>query len=341
MQVGQPVVLVAVAQGRAHYQQALRKLVRASSCIFDNTRPQIGCFAYSTGRLAVRSDLARRCLSTAPGSLVQGANMAAHMQSGQLAVIDTLADADVLDEAELEAGAPELVSRLVHAISEAQSLPNGTHAASDAAAPSAASATASGAASTSPAVPAAGMQQAERSANGAQSSSEGGGGAARWSAEQQRWLQHPVCLLIDDLTAVGSLLADDAAWRGLLEKLQAILLGGQLPPYCDPSTGSHHIGGQGDDDLINGPVSLTTLLHSDVEDTAAAEMLMSQAANVIIDIEPLMAGQSPDVSGRMRMQLRRCTAAVPWGGFEGDPERCFFVKVSDRGVRFLQQYAAS
>lgn len=258
--------------------------------------------------------------------------MAAHMQSGQLTVIETLAQGDLLCEAELAVGAPALVSCLVHAVSAAQSLPADAHAASDDAA-------ASGAAAGSPAEPAAAMQQPQRGANCAQIASECCGGTS--AKQQRRRRRPPIAILIDDLTAIGSLIADDEAWRSFLHKLQSLLPPlEQPPPSPDVGTGTHQIGGRGAEGLGSSPVSLTALLHSDVEDAAAA-LLTWQTASVIIDIEPLTAGQSVDVSGRMRMQLQRCTAAVPWGSFEGDPERRFLVKVSDRGLRFLQQYTAS
>jgi hypothetical protein len=241
------------------------------------------------------------------------------MQSGRLTLVDALTDADVLSEAELQTGAPELVSRIVKAISTAQQLPH-----------AAAAGARLGTASDNAAHPA-----TPCSTIGLQAAAVASSRAARWSGSERP----AVCVLIDDLTAVGSLIADTSVWRGLLEKLLAMVMAGRLPESVSIANGTHQTDGLGD--IVDAPVSLIALMHSDVEDAAAAEVLTSHAANVIVDIEPLTAGQSADVSGRMRIQLLDCRTAVPWGGFEGDSHRQFFVKASDRGVRFLQQYTAA
>lgn len=255
-------------------------------------------------------------------SLLQGVNMAAHMQSGQLAVVDALTDVELLSEAQFHAGAPELISRMLAAIGRAQQQP---HAA------------AVGAAAGIAAQPA-----ARSSMNGLHALSDTSSNPTRWSDwEHEQQLQPAVCVLVDDLTSIGSLVADDTRWRALLKQLLAVVMAERQSDHLSIGRGSRRSDGSAIHGLSSGSVSLCVLLHADVEDAAAAELLTSHAANVIVDIEPLTAGQSADVSGRINMQLRNCTADVPWGTSETDCQRRFFVRVSDRGVRFLQQYTAA
>jgi hypothetical protein len=258
--------------------------------------------------------------------LLQGVNMAAHMQSGQLTVVDALTDVGILSEAELHAGAPQLISRILAAIGRAHQQPHAAAVEADS--------------GTSTAVAA--QPAARFSTNGLHAQADASSNAGRWfDGKHEQQLQPAVSVLVDDLTAVGSLIADDTGWRGLLKQLLAIVTAEQQSHHLSIGSGSHRADGSATHGIISGPVSMCVLLHADVEDAAAAELLTSDAANVIVDIEPLTAGQSADVSGRINMQLRDCTAGVPWGISETDCERRFFVKVSDRGVRFLQQYTAA
>ena len=269
-----------------------------------------------------------RPTDTWPG--MQGVNMAAHMRSGQLTIIDTMTDIDILSEAELHAGAPQLIACVLAAVGRAQQQqqPNAAAVGADAG-------TAAGVVA---------QPDPASSTNGRHALPDASSNAVRWPDGQhqhQQQSQPTVCVLVDDLTAVGSLTADNAGWQGLLKQLLAMVTSEQQPDHFSNESSSHRTDGSATSDLISGPVSLCVLLHADVEDAAAAELLTSDAASVIVDIKPLTAGQSADVSGRMNMQLRDCTAHVPWGTSETDCQRCFFVKASDRGVRFLQQYTAA
>ena len=322
-QAGRAVVLVAVMQGAAHYQQALRKLVRNAICRGSMSRSGPEVLLHQC-----RHWCAGRPTDTWPG--MQGVNMAAHMRSGQLTIIDTMTDIDILSEAELHAGAPQLIACMLAAVGRAQQQqqPNAAAVGADAG-------TAAGVVAQPDPV---------SSTNGRHALPDASSNAVRWPDGQhqhQQQSQPTVCVLVDDLTAVGSLTADNAGWQGLLKQLLAMVTSEQQPDHFSNESSSHRTDGSATSDLISGPVSLCVLLHADVEDAAAAELLTSDAASVIVDIEPLTAGQSADVSGRMNMQLRDCTAHVPWGISETDCQRCFFVKASDRGVRFLQQYTAA
>ncbi len=133
--------------------------------------------------------------------------------------------------------------------------------------------------------------------------------------------RRPVNLFIDDVSTLCGLFGGhtDSGWRGFLQRVVTMVHASQ-----------------GD----ATPTSLVALTHRDVCDLAAEEVLV-MPANVLISVEPLTAGQSVDVSGRLAVRLQHCRAEVTWGQHEGDAQQRFFFKVSDRGVRFLQQYTAS
>ena len=258
--------------------------------------------------------------------LLQGVNMAAHMQSGQLTVVDALSDVELLSEAGLHAGAQELISRILAAIGRAQQQPLAAAVGAD-------SGTAAGIAA---------QPAARSSTSGLHALSDTSSNPTRWSdGKPELQLQPAVCVLVDDLTTIGSLVADDTRWRALLKQLLAIVMAERQSDHLSIGSGSRQSDGSAMHGLSSVSVSLCALLHADVEDAVAAELLTSHAANVMVDVEPLTAGQSADVSGRINMQLRGCTADVPWGISETDCQRHFFVKVSDRGVRFLQEYTAA
>ena len=125
-----------------------------------------------------------------------------------------------------------------------------------------------------------------------------------------------VNVFIDDLTTVAGLISDSTLWRGFLHELLRLI------------------------DRPSPAASLVALLHADVLDPDAAELIELEA-NVLASVEPLTAGRSVDVSGRVSMALRNCRHEVPWGRTPGDPQRQFFFQATDRGMRFLQQYTAS
>lgn len=128
-----------------------------------------------------------------------------------------------------------------------------------------------------------------------------------------------VVVMFDALSQLCSLSSSHAEWSAFLRRLAS--------RCCRMSDGR----GLG--------VCIFAVLNADELDLATEEHIVS-AASLIVNLFPLAAGQSVDVSGRVEVLLRECHSEMPWAGRE---EMCrnFYYKSTDSTLRFLQFYDAA
>lgn len=87
-------------------------------------------------------------------------------------------------------------------------------------------------------------------------------------------------------------------------------------------------------------MSIFAVLNSDELDEDTEGMFLS-AASLTINILPLAAGHSVDVSGRVEITQRDCRTILPWAtGVKGNGAT-FYFKSTDSSVKFFQFYDAA
>lgn len=138
------------------------------------------------------------------------------------------------------------------------------------------------------------------------------------SASGSQSLVQQVGIVCDDLTQLGGLLAGAQDWEGTLRRLSA--------HCCSP------VGGP--------PVSLLAFVPTDVADTSAAQFIAG-GAPVTLNVLPLAAGRSVDVTGRIHLLLRDCQANPREGARHGQDAQEFWFKADSSDAHFLQFYGAA
>ncbi len=138
------------------------------------------------------------------------------------------------------------------------------------------------------------------------------------SASGSQSLVQQVGIVCDDLTQLGGLLAGAQDWEGTLRRLTA--------HCCSP------VGGP--------PVSLLAFVPTDVADTSAAQFIAG-GAPVTLNVLPLAAGRSVDVTGRIHLLLRDCQANPREGARHGQDAQEFWFNADSSDAHFLQFYGAT
>jgi hypothetical protein len=152
------------------------------------------------------------------------------------------------------------------------------------------------------------LRRAARAAAGLGAGSAGAADGARGAAA-------PLCLVVDDLTALHCAAAVLADWPAFLHGLAA--LGAGAP------------GG-----------ALVALAHGDVGADEPWLARLEAAAALVLEVEPLRTGQSAEVSGRVRARRRdapRGGDSGPGAGGRRLDERLVYYRLEGGGARFLGQ----
>lgn len=132
--------------------------------------------------------------------------------------------------------------------------------------------------------------------------------------------QPQVVVMFDAISQLCGLASSSDAWLAFLTKL----------------TGRCKRQSDGD-----GPgVSICAVLHDD-ECDAATEDHLTSAASLIVNVLPLAAGQSVDVTGRMEVLLKDCRTDFAWAVGPSALSSTFYFKSTDSSVRFLPFYNAA
>lgn len=132
--------------------------------------------------------------------------------------------------------------------------------------------------------------------------------------------QPQVVVMFDAISQLCGLASSSDAWSAFLT---------QLTGRCQRRSDGNGLG-----------VSICTVLHDDESD-AATEDHVTSAASMIIDVLPLAAGQSVDVTGRMEVLLKDCRADFTWAAGSSQTRSTFYFKSTDSSVKFLPFYDAA
>eukprot|EP00887_Chlorella_sp_A99_P003394 scaffold7.g3394.t1 len=93
--------------------------------------------------------------------------------------------------------------------------------------------------------------------------------------------ERPLCLLVDDLSALACASGDSGRWLPFLHSLRSLGARLQRPAFC-----------------------LVALAHRDVDADRPWLDRLEQAAATVVDIEPLESGRSAEVTGRVAVRRR-------------------------------------